>query len=266
MTLNLPENHPVFQDFQRCNPSQRGKIIQAVNFLQNRIVGPALEGYPSPNVAALMILGVGPHEQAPFLTRAEAHEWSSQSEYEDPILWLLRQFSDRGTTEYIEVVRWLQGIVSDPERLVCAERCDLGFKDQIGGSIFDRLDEILPEDLTASPRETLQRSITRRAKEMWDGPDELCKRQPWMDQLDDDVRVLTRFSELFNEGNRMRHCIADYAKNVCNGSSIVISIRGTSTAEYKHGKLNQIVGFANSKPPEKDLSIAKKIERSIRHR
>jgi len=260
MKIKLPKEHPIASAHTAAPPDRRADVAAAVEYLTHRVVGPSLEGYASPEVAALIVLGIPPHEQAPELTRAEAHTWAHQTQHADPVQWLLRTVTDRGTTDSIEVVRWLQGVLADPARRTAASRVDPVWGDETGGTLVDRLDELRPCDLVDGVRETLTRAVARQTRELWDGPDELRPREPWMDQIPD-CTVLTTFSALFDEGRRMRHCIANYAADVASGRSVILSILGRSTAEYRRGQLYQHVGPCNGTPPRECVEIASRIER-----
>lgn len=59
---------------------------------------------------------------------------------------------------------------------------------------------------------------------------------------------------IFNEGRRMRHCVASYMADVINGSCTLYSIRlgdrRMATLELVDGAARQLAGFANSSPPK----------------
>ena len=64
---------------------------------------------------------------------------------------------------------------------------------------------------------------------------------------------LTTPAMLFEEGRRMRHCVASYVRDVLDGRCSIVSLRREmrriATAQIVNGRCVQLKGFANRHPP-----------------
>jgi len=249
-------------------------IEQAESYYRDSLVGPALQKAPTPEIAARLIFGEKPSDIAPGLTKKEAAAWVLQNVHETPEEWLWRQAVEQfpelsiSHSKSIPVIRWAMRMLKSPKRkhAMSRPRVLFGERQTDAASVLARLDEISLQDLSDSPRETLQRALTRRMKEEWDGPEELLKHAPWMDDLPDGVTVIRTWQELYLEGLEMRHCVADYAEDIYSGQAVIISLRtedSRSTAEYNSGKLVQHQGLARSIPHHSCVALAQKVERCL---
>lgn len=247
-------------EYERASPDRREAIDDALVYRAHAIAGPRLEGRPTYDVAAALILGAQPRDLAPGLTRQEAAQWVHQTDHETPLAWLWAQararsgeLPERGPNS-IAVIRWVEGVMADPQRRAAAlrERTTRADGEEVVGSCLDRLDELRAEDLHESVTETLDAATERAIKEQWDGPDELRPHEAWHDQLPPGVQVILSFRALYDEGREMRHCVAVYAENVARGACTIVSVKaddGTrSTAEIVDGKVVQHKGPRNTAP------------------
>lgn len=216
------------------NPENLKRVEAAGRALITRVYPPCLEAWqhPTPEVCAMLVLGARPKTLAPQLTRKEANAWAYQSECVTPEEWLWSQLSsqyeelaDATRPAEVEIIRWVDKICSNPETRKSAARTTspvLG--DEVEGSVWQRLDEIRPQDLTASPWNTIARAVARHVKEQWDGPNELIPPDPKR-KFPKGVTRIETFDHLYQEGKTMRHCIATYAKDIAERKCEVFSIR-----------------------------------------
>jgi len=265
---------------QKVPEGRKEAILQAKSYYIDSLVGPELQWGPSGEVCARIILGEKPKDIAPELTKKEASDWAYQNEYEAPEEWLWASIAAKypdlraSRTHSIEVMRWCERMMKSPSRskAMVAKRCifgeadedQQGYRQQEASSVAQRLDEIEPQDLTDSPRETLQNAVNRQMREEWDGPDELRRHEPWMDELPSGCHVIRTWPDLFREGQEMRHCVSSYADKVANCTCVIVSIRAgayRSTAEYRDGKLVQHQSFARSNPHPSCVKVAQEISR-----
>ncbi len=258
-----------FQKMLEKAPGEaRNRLLHAEMFLRHGVAGHYLPPAPTPEVAAWIVLGKRPRDLAPGLTTKEAVEWVRQTRHSNPSAWFWAQCQSRheelsgvGEPETITVARWVDSWMSCPAKKASALASrDGAFGDNVCGSVLDRLDEIQDCDLCKSPWGAVDNASARAAKNMWDGPDELIKRELWMDKLPDGCEIIRTFSRLYKEGSEMRHCVASYGRDIASGSCLIFSIYvdgKRSTAEYRHGKLGQHKGPRNTVPDEACLKRSK---------
>ena len=252
------------------------KIRQAYIGLRSGVFGPLLpHPAPKPEIAAYLVLGRKPKELAPQLTRREANEWVRQNVHATPEEWLwtrmraeyieLRDAKCPGT---MEVIRWCAKVLDNPATRASSIREDIVLMgDDTEGSVWDRIDEVQPCDLCRSPWGTIANASSRQIREMWSGPDELQKYEPWMDSLPEGAELIRHFSRLFQEGKEMRHCVASYAQDIAYGHSMIFSLRtnrGRSTAEYRNGQLIQHKAARNEQPTQSCIDLANEVAAYLR--
>lgn len=256
-----PKAGRLAEDYERASPDRRDAIDDALVLLTHSVAGPYVQDGPSPEIKARLILGATLRELAPMLNASEAARWIEQSDYESPLDWLWSLVKERHTAlkeasqpSTVAVVRWIDGVMNDPERRAAAMRTRQGRigEENVEGTVLDRLDEILPEDLHSSPMRTIEAAGERLAAQQWTGPDELTEEKPWHAMLPPEVTVLRRFSDLLTEGRECRHCVAAYAHRVRSGECVIVRVLandGTrSTAEIIRGKVHQHRGPRNGQP------------------
>lgn len=257
-----PIKGPVADAYEKADATRRDAIDDALLLLHWSVAGPHVQTGPSPEITARFILGARPVDLAPGLTRREAGLWIAQSDHESPLTWLwaqivrMHQLEDKGISSprSLAVARWAENLLCDPERRAAALRTRQGRigEHDVEGSVFARLDELLPCDLVRSPVATIEAAAQRLAEASWSGPDELTKREKWHDRLPEGVTVLRTYSDLHTEGRECRHCVAAYAERVRDRKCVIVRVLapdGTrSTAEIVRGKVTQHRGPRNESP------------------
>ena len=228
--------------------------------------------YCSPDVGAAVMLGRTPKSLSGGLSAREAGQWVT-SDHPSPVAWLqqrlLGEHEPASPARHIEVVRWAARLLKSQVRKSTVltdqpEGLDWGH----GGRVIDRLDEIKPCDLADSAMETIGRACTRAIAEKWDGPDELAQRQPYHDDWEKHgVTPILTFTRLYEEGQVMRHCVADYAKEISRGDCTVVSVRTgehRSTAQIdRSGRVVQHTAWRNAVPsPECTEALTQALSQS----
>ena len=266
LRANMPPDGLYGAAYERASQERRDAIDDALVYRVHRIAGPHLAGRPSYDVAASLIEGRRPIDLAPGLTRRQAAAWVAQEEHATPVAWLLAHIAEEHPeaadvrTSHVEVAQWLLRQLGSSRRdVLLAERTERHDGYVVEGRLIDRVDELVPRDLTTSVLGTFERAVTRIALTGWDGPDELIPEEPWMRRLPEGVTVLRHASALVREGQEQRHCVAQYIPKVASRECLVVSVRapdGTrSTAEVVDGRVVQHRARANGPPSDACVQI-----------
>lgn len=245
----LREGHPIQEQWERADEAGRHRIDDALIWMRYGVAGPSLSRYPSPDVAATLILtSAEPVELAPNLSRKEARLWSAQNVRRMPGEWLWSHICHRhglpDTTrrpEWMSVIRWAD------QCLCSARRRDALLRR------LTRLDEVEPCDLRDSVADTFAAADERRRLAHWSGEDRLIEPPPWAQKLPQGVRLLTTASGLLEEGRALRHCVGDYAERVHLGRAWILSItapcsRSTVEISPSDMRVRQHYSVENSSP------------------
>lgn len=275
----LRPEHPWAKAYRKARDggSEAGmsRIAEGVHFFRCGIAGPMVRG-PTSEIGAKLLLGIHPKDIVPSLDSDEACRFCAQEEHATPEEWYwtqmlgeyeyLQQSEQVATPRSIAVMKWLRRMLDSPRRrkALIQNRVTYFGEQETEGSILARLDEFIEEDLRDSVSGTLVASVERQVKERWDGPNELIPEPEWEKHLPAGVTLLRHATQLFLEGSEMRHCAANYCKDVAGGKFFMFSIKvgdkdRATLQTSKEGKVLQITSFANKSPSTQTRAVANKI-------
>jgi len=235
---------------------------------------------PTAEVGAKLLLGLHPRDIVPSLASDEACRFCEQEEHATPEDWywaqMLGEYGDLQNAEHVAkpksvvVMKWLRRMLDSPRRRKALTQNRVTFfgEQETEGSILARLDELVEEDLRDSVSGTLVASVERQVRERWDGPNELIPAPKWEEKLPEGVTLLRHATQLFIEGSEMRHCAANYCKDVaakaCYMFSIKVGTKDRATLQTSRtGEIKQMTSFANKSASKEARSVAEKVAKCI---
>lgn len=238
----------------------------------------------------LSLLGHTPVEVSEImeckLTSEHAKEWAADSKFTTPIGFLkykiLNKISDILIISAVEnrvynssVLYWFESVFNDPDRFsaLTKERSIVGpHGEKLIYQYFSKIDELQPIDLVNGLKTSVhvafenaaRRTAEEKIKWLKANSNRLAPDPEWWPGDTANYKLLRSAAELVEEGERLDHCVAQYATYVKKKESVIVSL-GTSTVEFDYNdiKILQHYGFGNSNPSVADKEIANNLLKII---